>query len=117
MRKSSRSLIIKEIAESLDVPDSAYETAARRYNDLGDWMQDHSKAACASFNPHIKPQGSFRLGTVTRPWKREDFDLDLTCILQEGFSKSAYTQKELKELVGQDLENYRQERNIQEELE
>ena len=67
MSNSTRSLIIKEIAEELDVPDSAYEAAARRYDDLGNWLQDRSKATCASFNPHIKPQGSFRLGTVTRP--------------------------------------------------
>ena len=117
MSNSTRSLIIKEIAEKLDVPDSTYEAAARRYDDLGNWLQDRSKADCASFTPHIKPQGSFRLGTVTRPWKRDDFDLDLTCILQEGISKGTRTQKELKGLVGQDLEKYRQERNIKEKLE
>lgn len=114
---NTRSLIIKEIADKLDVPDSAYEAAEKRYTDLGNWLHDRSKASCASFSPDIKPQGSFRLGTVTRPWKREDFDLDLTCILQEGISKEAYTQKELKELVGQDLEKYRQERKIREKLE
>jgi len=117
MNSGVRSFIVKEITESLDVPDSAYEAAARRYENLGTWLQDHSKARCASFSPHISPQGSFRLGTVTRPWEREDFDLDLTCILREGFSKEAYTQKELKELIGQDLENYRRERGVQEELE
>ena len=117
MSNNVRSLIIKEIAEKLDVPNSAYEAAAHRYDDLGTWLQNPSKAVSASFNPHIKPQGSFRLGTVTRPWKREDFDLDLTCILQEGFNKETHSQKKLKELVGQDLEKYRQERKIQEELE
>lgn len=117
MINSTRSLVLKEIAKELDVPDSAYEAAERRYRDLGNWLHDHSKAACASFNPEIKPQGSFRLGTVTRPWKREDFDLDLTCILQDGISKRDCTQKRLKELVGQDLERYRQERKIKEKLE
>jgi len=117
MSNSTRSLIIKEIAEKLNVPASAYEAAAQRYEDLGNWLQDSSKSISASFNPNIKPQGSFRLGTVTRPWKRDDFDLDLTCILQEGFSKNTHTQKELKELVGQDLEKYRNERKIQEKLE
>ena len=37
--------------------------------------------------------------------------------MQEGFSKETYSQQELKILVGQDLEKYRQERSIQEELE
>lgn len=117
MSNSIRSFIIKEITESLDVPDSAYEAAARRYDNLGNWLQDPSKARCASFSPHISPQGSFRLGTVIRPWKREDFDLDLTCTLREGFNKETYTQKKLKELIGQDLENYRQERGVQEKFE
>lgn len=117
MGNSSRAFIIGEIAESLDVPDSAYEAAERRYMDLGNWMQDRSKARCAFFNPHIFPQGSFRLGTVTRPWKREDYDLDLTCKLQEGLNKAEHTQEQLKMLVGDDLESYRRERRIQEKLE
>lgn len=117
MSNSTRLFIIKEIAQSLDVPNSAYEAAARRYDDLGNWLQDYSKASCAFFSPHISPQGSFRLGTVTRPWKRENYDLDLTCKLRDGLSKRTHTQKELKELVGKDLERYRQERGIQEKLE
>ncbi len=66
------------------------------------------------FSPHVSPQGSFRLGTVTRPWKREDYDLDLTCKLQKGLTKSLHTQRELKHLVGFDLKNYQQERGIKE---
>lgn len=117
MSNSTRSLIIKEIAENLDVSDTAYEAAERRYIDLGIWLEDHSKADCASFKPNIRPQGSFRLGTVTRPWRKDHFDLDLTCILQKGICKDKHTQKELKNLVGQDLEKYRQERKIKEKLE
>lgn len=117
MADTTRKLIIAEITKLLDVPDSAYEAAERRYKDLGEWLHDHNKANCASFRPHVSPQGSFRLGTVNKPWKREDFDLDLTCKLLEEFSKKVYTQKQLKELLGNDLEKYRQERAIQDELE
>ncbi len=117
MADTTRKLIIEEITKSLDVPDSAYEAAERRYKDLGKWLHDQNKAACASFRPHVSPQGSFRLGTVNKPWKREDFDLDLTCKLLEGFSKEAYSQKQLKELLGNDLEKYRQERAIQDDFE
>lgn len=109
--------MLDDIIESLDVPISAYEAAEKRYMDIGDWLNDAMKAKCASFSPHVFTQGSFRLGTVTRPWKREDYDLDLACKLQEGITKLTSTQEELKVLVGADLEKYRQERGIQEELE
>ena len=111
------SLVLKAIIESLDVPVSAYEAAKRRYKDLGKWLEDISKAKSARCCPHVSPQGSFRLGTVTRPWKHEDYDLDLACNLQEGITKSTHTQEQLKLLVGIDLENYRMERGIQEKLE
>jgi hypothetical protein len=114
---STRSLILDKIIQSLDVPPSAYEAAKRRYEDLGEWLQDADKAKSADFSPHVFPQGSFRLGTVTKPLKGEDYDLDLACKLREGMAKSSWTQKQLKLLFGEDLERYRKERAIKEELE
>lgn len=111
---TTRSLIVDDIIESLDVPESAYEAAERRYKDLGEWLHDRTKAGSAPFSPHVFAQGSFRLGTVTRPWKREDYDLDLACKLREGMTKSEHTQEQLKRLVGSDLEKYRREWGIQE---
>lgn len=113
MTTSIRSIVIEDIIKDLDVPNGAYEAAKRRYKDLGEWLHDEQKAKSASFDPHVFPQGSFRLGTVTRPWKREDYDLDLSCKLQDGLTKSQYTQKQLKLLMGIDLEAYRRERGIQ----
>lgn len=114
---SRRQLITENIADSLDVPISAYEAAERRYQDLSNWLGDPTKAQSAAFHPHVFPQGSFRLGTVTRPWKREDYDLDLSCTLQDGVTKMTHTQEELKMLIGNDLNKYRSERGIQERLE
>jgi hypothetical protein len=117
MTTSTRSVAIEDIIKDLDVPNGAYEAAERRYKDLGEWLQDDQKAKSASFDPHVFPQGSFRLGTVTRPWKREDYDLDLSCKLKDGLTKSQHTQKQLKLLMGADLEAYRRERGIQERSE
>lgn len=105
------------LAESLDVSDSSYEAAARRYHDLGKWLHDKTKSKCAQFNPYVFPQGSFRLGTVIKPWKREDYDLDLGCKLQTDISTFTHSQEALKQLVGADLEAYRIERAIHEKLE
>ncbi len=117
MNTETKKQLIQAIAGSLDVPDSAYEDAANRYADIQNWLSDSKKSTVADYSPAISPQGSFRLGTVVRPWKRDDYDLDLTCNLTEGLEKSGITQKSLKAMLGRDLENYRQERRITDPLE
>lgn len=108
---------LHELLRAIDVPESAYEKAESRYNDLGEWFE-RAESKCSSFSPHIYPQGSFRLGTVIRPvGANGDYDLDLGCRLREGINKATCTQKQLKLLVGSDLEAYRQARNIQQKLE
>src|SRR5437660_8033190 len=109
-----RSSIIEEIAGSIDIPDSAYEKAEKRYKDLGEWF-GRKEARCQKFDPHIYPQGSFRLGTVTQPVDEDgEYDLDMGCRLRGGVTKVTHTQQQLKELVGADLEDYRVARGIQE---
>jgi len=109
--------IINEVLAGLDIPDSAYETAKKRYEDLGDWFK-RPEAHCFNCDPHIYPQGSFRLGTVIRPLHPEaEYDLDLGCRLRTGITKATFTQKQLKQLVGTDLEEYRIARGIKEDME
>src|SRR5688572_16154159 len=103
MADEFKAKVLRALAESLDIPDSAYKAAENRYHDLGEWLNNKAKAKSAQYKPHISPQGSFRLGTVTKPWKRDDHDLDLSFKLQEGITKLNYSQEFLKELVGQDL--------------
>lgn len=104
------------LAESLDVPDEAYQRAAARYNDIGQWLSDQSRSASARFKPRISVQGSFRLGTPIKPLGTGEYDLDLACTLQEGISMSSHSQMTLKNLVGADLERYRLDRGIKEGL-
>lgn len=117
MATDSKNKLLTGLAQTLDIPDAAYETAQNRYHDLGEWLSDPSKAKSARFQPLVFPQGSFRLGTVTKPWKREEYDLDLTCKLQIGISTATFTQQQLKQLVGNDLTAYRVERGIEEKIE
>src|SRR5271156_6319175 len=92
--------ILEEIAGAIEIPDSAYETAEARYQDLGRWF-GRSESKCSQFNPHISVQGSFRLGTVNRPLNGEEtYDLDLLCNLEHGVNKNAVSQQRLKQLVG-----------------
>ena len=117
MSEEIKEQVLNALADSLEIPDSAYEAAKNRYRDLGDWLKDTSKAKTARYSPHVSAQGSFRLGTGVKPWKREDYDLDLAFNLREGITKADYTQEDLKKLVGIDLNAYRIERGINEKLE
>ena len=117
MNNTTRNHIIEEVAGSIDIPDSAYEKADARYKDLGAWF-GRPDAHSYVFNPHIYPQGSFRLGTVIRPVDDDgEYDLDMGCRLRVGLTKKSITQQQLKNLVGSDLEEYRVVRGIQEKRE
>lgn len=112
MVNATTSRIFEETVSKIDIPESAYEKAAQRYKDLAAWLA-RLESKCARFSPHVYPQGSFRIGTVVRPINTADeYDLDLGCRLLTGISKATHTQKQLKNLVGDDLEAYRVARNI-----
>ncbi|WP_372930853.1 nucleotidyltransferase domain-containing protein [Shewanella putrefaciens] len=107
--------VLNTILEKIELPDRAYEKAEKRYKDLGDWLH-RPESTCGIFDPHVFSQGSFRLGTAIRPDLEEQYDLDMGCNLRRGLDKSSITQKQLKHLVGHELELYRNARGIKEEL-
>ena len=110
-------VVIDNMVKLLELPDSAYDKARKRYEDLGEWF-DRDESAVSGNNPHIFPQGSFRLGTAIRPLdESEKYDLDLACKLRDGISKDSHTQETLKKLIGIELEAYRKARGIKSELE
>lgn len=107
---------LETLLGSIQIPDSAYEKAERRYKDLGEWF-DRADATCKKFSPHIYSQGSFRLGTVVRPLTdKGEFDLDVGCRLREGITQATHTQRQLKDVVRAELEAYRVARKIEQKL-
>ena len=101
----------------MELPESGYERAKDRYDDIGDWL-GRDDSICKDFDPHIFPQGSFRLGTAIRPLvEGEAYDLDLACKLRDGITKNSHTQESLKDLIGNELELYRRARGIKAPLE
>ena len=115
MSNTKSNSVLYNILDKIELPDSAYEKAEKRYKDLGDWLH-RPESTCGNFDPHVFSQGSFRLGTAIRPDSEEQYDLDMGCNLRRGLDKSSSTQKQLKHLVGHELELYRKARGIQEEL-
>lgn len=104
--------ILINMIKTLELPESAYETARKRYEDIGEWF-GREESTVKDNDPHIFPQGSFKLGTAIRPLNENDaYDLDLACKLRKGITKDDNTQEFLKKVVGQELEAYRIARGI-----
>jgi len=112
MNTNAANEIIASVAETVGIPDSAYDKAIARVKDLESWVKNASESA--KFDPETSVQGSFRLGTVNRPLKEDDeYDLDLSWLLRSGYTKAHHSQADLKALVGRDLEAYRRARRIE----
>lgn len=111
--QAQKLLILENLAALVELPESAYKKAVARYEDIGNWFR-RPESKCLQYDPHIFPQGSFRLGTAIYPLNMEEsYDLDLACKLRQGISKLSHTQRELKKIVGDEVESYRLARKIQ----
>lgn len=107
--------VLEEMADALDIPQSKYEEAKNRYQLIGDWL-DRPESSLAQYDPAISAQGSFLLGTVTRPLTdQEEYDVDLVCLLNA--SKIDFTQKKLKDAVGREVALYVKAQNMTKPLE
>lgn len=67
--------VLDETGAQLDISLADQELAIARYDDLATWLAENEPGRA---DVHIYPQGSFRLGTVVRPYGiNGDFDIDL----------------------------------------
>ncbi len=107
---SDVSVILKHLAESLDISPTDYERAVRSYKAVGECLQNgHEKGfydGCDE-EPAVYSQGSINLGTIVRPirdGKEADFDVDLVCELQALKERSVPAQ--IKNQVGLCLKDH-----------
>ena len=104
------SQLLESIAKALDISDSHYEQAVKRYESVSMWLKRY-ESIVACYNPEIYSQGSFALGTVTKPISDADeYDIDLVSEL--GFRKDEITQEQLKNLVGKEIKAYARANNM-----
>jgi hypothetical protein len=100
-KKTQFSQILRHLADSIDISESRYEDAVKKYEAVGNWLGKEG-SPLALYSPEISPQGSFNLGTVVKPVSLEDtYDIDLVCHLD--ISKNEITQQLLKKMVGDRL--------------
>jgi hypothetical protein len=89
--------LLLAIAETLDVPPSAYEQATERYAAVGAWLCREG-SALRSQQPGVYAQGSFSLGTVVRPLRGDDYDID--AVVEFAGPKESWEPEDLKAAVG-----------------
>jgi hypothetical protein len=96
--------ILEELSKNLDITPAQYEAAVKSYQFVGDWLS-RPESPLAPYAPEIDPQGSFLLGTMTRPIHEEDdLDVDLVCRLTG--KKWNWTQYDVKKMVGDRLKQH-----------
>ncbi|MFC0300371.1 nucleotidyltransferase [Virgibacillus soli] len=109
--------ILEEMIEQLDLPEYVVEKTIQRYKSLGEWF-NRENSTFKDVDINIFPQGSFALGTTIKPIsEQEEYDLDMGCKINVPNFKSLFTQEQLKEMIGTELESYRVAKGIKQELE
>lgn len=94
--------VFKSICESLDITKTQYDALKASYNAVGEHlMKDATFAGCKTV---VTPQGSFRLGTIIKPVS-EDGDIDVDLVFRVVDKEYYWTQKIIKDLVGESLRN------------
>lgn len=106
--------LLDQVAIELDVPPHKYKEAMDRF----DAIKRHLEAGDyprSSLPPAVYMQGSFRLGTVVRPWKDgmdADFDIDIVCEVIR--KKNCDNPENLKNDVGDEVKAYTKKNSMAE---
>ena len=100
MEMLSKEDILEDVIASIDISPTDFESARRRYTAVGNWLESGEYLSGDTIDIYL--QGSFRLGTVIRPYrnsKNVDYDIDQVCEIM-GKDTSA---QQLKHDVGDRL--------------
>lgn len=89
--------ILETLGESLDITQTQFESLARSYKTVGDFLQNDP--VFEPYKPIVSPQGSLRLGTIIQPINPDD-DLDVDLVFRLSEKDPSWTQKHLKDKVG-----------------
>ena len=105
--------ILDVLGENLSITESQHEAAVRSYKAVGSWLTNN-ESKLASYSPVISPQGSFIIGTIIQTIDPDgDMDLDIVCELNG--KRQDWTQKDVKEIVGEQLAKHKKYESILDE--
>ncbi len=90
--------LLNKVADAINISEEMFDSAELEYKKIGEWISKNTP----QYDIKIYPQGSFALGTVVKPYDKEDeYDLDLVCEYQRqyGFSAKDLKKKEVYSIL------------------
>lgn len=110
-RKVQLAGLLELVCQALDLTETQYRTATAHYEAVGNWLSKADEVLLQSLT--IYPHGSFSLGTPVKPLTREEYDVDLVCLIRRA--ASTMLPAALKKLIGDRLKQNACYRDILEE--
>lgn len=91
---------LEKVANEISITDTMIDKAESSYMAVGKWVGEG-----INYDVKIIPQGSIGLGTTIKPISdKDDYDIDLVCILLNGQYLNA---KDIKNIVGNRLKEHK----------
>lgn len=101
-KKKELSELLLLLAKNLDITKTQFENLSQSYMAVGKFLEnDEQFKEC---HPVISPQGSLRLGTIIQPISKDD-DLDVDLVYRLSSKPYFWTQKAIKDKVGERLKS------------
>ena len=97
--------ILDELGNSLDISETQFNAAVASYNAVGGWLTKDD-SLLKPYSPKVLPQGSIVLGTIIKPIHKDD-DLDLDLVCQLSGKNPLWTQKDVKNIVGNQIASHK----------
>ena len=102
--------ILDILGENLSITETQHNAAVQSYKAVGNWLTNE-ESELARYSPVISPQGSFIIGTTIQSINPDD-DIDLDVVCELNGKRPDWTQKDIKELVGDQLRNHKKYESI-----
>lgn len=102
--------ILDILGENLSITETQHNAAVQSYKAVGNWLTNE-ESELARYSPVISPQGSFIIGTTIQSINPDD-DIDLDVVCELNGKSPDWTQKDIKELVGDQLRNHKKYESI-----
>lgn len=101
-KKKELSTLLSLLAKNLDITKKQFENLSQSYLAVGKFLEnDEQFKDC---HPVVSPQGSLRLGTIIQPISKDD-DLDVDLVYRLSSKPYLWTQKTIKDKVGERLKS------------
>ena len=93
--------LLSEIADLLELTDTQFNNIKSSYETVANWLNTGEEIQKYG-NVEIFPQGSIGLGTVVKPLRRDEYDVDMVLFID----RTDIPTKELKRIIGNRLKEH-----------